>query len=34
VDALAAHYSRLRFGPGAHRDEIAAFEREVRQLAV
>jgi len=34
VDALAARYSRLRFGPGAGREEIAAFEREVRRLAV
>jgi transglutaminase-like putative cysteine protease len=34
VTELAARYSRLRFGPAADRDEIAAFEREVSRLAV
>ena len=34
VAALAARYCRLRFGPVAAGDELAALEREVRQLAV
>ena len=34
IDALAQLYSRLRFGPEARPQEIAVFEREVRNLAV
>ncbi|MEJ0087628.1 MAG: DUF3488 and transglutaminase-like domain-containing protein [Pseudomonadota bacterium] len=34
VEALAARYARLRFGPRAAKNEIAQFEREVRRLAV
>ena len=34
VTAVAEHYTRLRFGPPAANEEIAALEREVRQLAV
>jgi protein-glutamine gamma-glutamyltransferase len=34
VTALAAFYTRLRFGPVASQQEIAALEREVRNLAV
>ena len=34
VEALAARYARLRFGVPVEREEIARFEREVRQLAV
>jgi transglutaminase-like putative cysteine protease len=34
VDALAALYARLRFGPHASHQEITALEREVRDLAV
>lgn len=38
ITSVAARYTRLRFGPGllpgAANDEIAALEREVRQLAV
>lgn len=34
IDALAAFYVRLRFGRDASREDIAAFEREVRKLAV
>jgi hypothetical protein len=34
VGALAALYARLRFGPVASIRDIAAFEREVRNLAV
>jgi hypothetical protein len=34
VLALATRYTRLRFGPAAADPEIAALEREVRQLAV
>ncbi len=34
VEALAARYARLRFGPAANQEDIARFEREVRQLAV
>jgi transglutaminase-like putative cysteine protease len=34
IDALAAFYIRLRFGRDASHQDIAAFEREVRKLAV
>ncbi len=34
IDALASFYVRLRFGRDASREDIAAFEREVRKLAV
>jgi hypothetical protein len=34
VQALAAHYTRLRFGPSAEEAEVRAFELEVRKLAV
>jgi hypothetical protein len=34
VTALAERYTRLRFGPEAANEEIAALEREVRQLSV
>ena len=34
VTAVAEHYTRLRFGPPAANEEIAALEREVRRLAV
>jgi hypothetical protein len=34
VNALAALYARLRFGPDASHQEVAALEREVRSLAV
>lgn len=34
VTAVATRYTRLRFGPVAANDEIAALEREVRRLAV
>jgi transglutaminase-like putative cysteine protease len=34
VDALAARYTRLRFGLPAEREEIAEFEREVSRLGV
>jgi transglutaminase-like putative cysteine protease len=34
IDALAQLYTRLRFGREAHHQEITAFEREVRNLAL
>jgi hypothetical protein len=34
VASLAARYAQLRFGRPAAKDEIAAFERDVRRLAV
>jgi hypothetical protein len=34
VAALAAFYAGLRFGRDASQKDIAAFEREVRNLAV
>ncbi|HYJ39527.1 MAG TPA: DUF3488 and transglutaminase-like domain-containing protein [Steroidobacteraceae bacterium] len=34
VDALASRYARLRFGRDASHHDLAAFEREVRNLAV
>ncbi len=34
VTAVAEHYTRLRFGPPAANEDIAALEREVRRLAV
>jgi transglutaminase-like putative cysteine protease len=34
VTALATRYTRLRFGPEAANEEIAALEREVNRLAV
>jgi hypothetical protein len=34
IEALASLYSRLRFGREASHQEIAAFEREVRNLSV
>jgi protein-glutamine gamma-glutamyltransferase len=34
VEALAARYARLRFGAASNREDIAAFEQEVRRLAV
>lgn len=34
VTAVAEHYTRLRFGPPAANEEIAALEREVKRLAV
>jgi transglutaminase-like putative cysteine protease len=34
VATLAACYARLRFGPAASPQDIAAFERDVRQLTV
>ena len=34
VTSVAEHYTRLRFGPLAANEEIAALEREVRRLAV
>ena len=34
IDALASLYARLRFGRDASHQDIAAFEREVRNLAV
>jgi transglutaminase-like putative cysteine protease len=32
VGELAARYARLRFGPAANNDEVAAFERDVRRM--
>jgi transglutaminase-like putative cysteine protease len=32
VEELATRYARLRFGPAANHDEIAAFERDVRRM--
>jgi protein-glutamine gamma-glutamyltransferase len=34
VNALAATYTKLRFGPAASHDEVVMFEREVSRLAV
>ena len=34
IDALASLYARLRFGRDASHQDVAAFEREVRNLAV
>jgi protein-glutamine gamma-glutamyltransferase len=34
VNALAALYAKLRFGPPASHDEVVTLEREVRRLAV
>jgi len=34
IEALAARYARLRFGPAANESEIVQFERDVRRLAV
>ncbi|MDF3022530.1 MAG: transglutaminase domain protein, partial [Steroidobacteraceae bacterium] len=34
VTSVAEHYTRLRFGPQAANEEIAALEREVKRLAV
>jgi protein-glutamine gamma-glutamyltransferase len=34
VEALAARYARLRYGPAANEEDIAQFEREVRKLAL
>jgi hypothetical protein len=34
VNALAALYARLRFGPVASPQDVAALEREVSRLAV
>ena len=34
IDALASLYARLRFGRDASHQDIADFEREVRNLAV
>jgi len=34
MESLASNYARLRFGPAANREDVAAFERDVRRLAV
>jgi len=34
MQSLASNYARLRFGPAANREDVAAFERDVRRLAV